>query len=129
MKSDVVVGPVEVLADERGLVFEPIQPHVVGRQNNVHLVLTQPGCVRGNHYHVRGTETVIVFGHALIRFRVNGADRDIEVPDGKVFRFIFPPGVPHAFKNIGKDTILLVCFNTERYSHTQPDSVPAQLIC
>lgn len=128
MKSDVLVELVEVLADARGLVFEPIRPDLIGQQNNVHLVLTQPGCVRGNHYHVRGTETVVVFGRALARFRVSDSERDIEVPDGKVFRFIFPPGVPHAFKNTGENLMLLVCFNTEKYDPTQPDSVPTQLI-
>lgn len=128
MKSDVVIELVEVLTDARGLVFEPIRPDQIGQQKNVHLVLTQPGCVRGNHYHVRGTETVVVFGSALVRFRVNDADRDIEVPDGKVFRFIFPAGVPHAFKNTGDNVMLLVCFNTERYDPLQPDSVATQLI-
>ncbi len=128
VQNEVVIEPVEVSIDARGVVFEPIPGHIVPSQQNVHLVLTAQGCVRGNHYHRRGTEIVVVLGPALVRFRLAGADRDIEVPAHKALRFTFPPGTPHAFKNTGKDFMLLACFNTEKYDPTQPDSVPVCLI-
>jgi UDP-2-acetamido-2,6-beta-L-arabino-hexul-4-ose reductase len=50
MGTRVVIGRVESFSDARGLVVEPLMPDLLSGQRNVHIVLTQPGCVRGNHY-------------------------------------------------------------------------------
>lgn len=127
-EKGVIIEPVKVKVDVRGVVFEPVPPDVINNQRNVHLVLTAPGCVRGNHYHRYGTEIVVVFGQALVRFQENGLRRDIEVRPGHALRFTFPPGVAHAFKNTGANLMLLACFNTVKYDPAQPDIVPVQLL-
>ena len=59
--------------DARGSVVELLAPDEIVAQRNVHVVWTEPGRVRGNHFHARGTEVMIVWGPALVRLREAGA--------------------------------------------------------
>jgi len=110
-------------ADERGWVVEPLGPEGLVHQRNVHLVITAPGKVRGNHWHQRGTEVMVVVGPALVRLREDGEIRDIEIPPDEVWRFTIPPGVAHAIKNTGLNPLILLGFNTERHDPARPDVV------
>jgi dTDP-4-dehydrorhamnose 3,5-epimerase-like enzyme len=110
-------------ADARGFVVEPLGAEAIGAQRNVHLVLTAPGAVRGNHYHERGTEVALVVGPALVRLREGGAVRDVAVPDGESWRFTLPPRVAHAFRNTGAAPQVIVSFNTEPHDPARPDVV------
>ncbi len=114
--------------DPRGSVTEPLRPEEFSAQRNAHVVLTEPGCIRGNHYHVRGTEILTVYGPALVRIREAGEDRDTTVPEGEAYRFTLPPGVPHAILNTGRAPILMVAFNTEPHDPAAPDVVREVLI-
>lgn len=128
MNSQVVIQPVSLHTDPRGAVFEPLGPEGLAAQRNVHVALTEPGCVRGNHYHERGTEVAVVMGPALVRLRENGALRDVLVPAGTAFRFSIPPGVSHAFQNTGPGIQFLVGFNTVAHDPAHPDVVRDVLI-
>ena len=122
---------VEILpvhADARGGVFEPLAPGELAAQRNVHVVLSEPGAVRGNHYHPRGTEVLSVMGPALVRTREGDRVADTEVPAGQVFRFTFPPGVAHAIRNTGTTTQVLASFNTEPHDPENPDVVREVLL-
>jgi dTDP-4-dehydrorhamnose 3,5-epimerase-like enzyme len=124
----VLIEPVRLVTDPRGLVLEPVGPDALPQQRNVHLVLTEPGAVRGNHYHERGSEVSVAFGPALFRFR-DGADvRDIFIPEGEAYRFKIPPGVAHAFQNTGRSPIVMIGFNTEPHDPARPDVVRDVLI-
>ena len=114
--------------DRRGCVFEPVGAELLGRQKNVHVALTQPGAIRGNHYHRYGTEIAIVVGPALVRFREDGQLRDSRVPEGEAHRFTIPVGVSHAFQNIGAAPTVLVAFSTEAFNAASPDVVVDELI-
>ena len=85
MKPCVRIEPVQLHTDSRGLVLEPLGPEAIPAQRNVHLVLTEPGGVRGNHYHLQGTEVARVLGPALVRVREHGEVRDTQVPEGKAW--------------------------------------------
>ena len=87
-----------------------------------------PGIVRGNHYHVKGEETVAVMGPALVRFRENNKVIDIEIGHGQAYRFIFPPGVPHAIKNTGIEPNFFVAFNTMVHDPGRPDTERENLL-
>src|SRR5215831_7572897 len=100
------ITKLSVHADSRGSVFEPLEPALLSGWRNVHAVLTEAGAVRGNHRHLRGTEVSGVSGPALVRYREDGQVRDVHVPEGEVWRFEFPPGVAHAFKNTGEKSFL-----------------------
>jgi len=120
-----VVEPVSWIGDARGLVLEPIGGATMQQQQNVHLVLTEPGQIRGNHYHRRGTEITVVLGPARVRFRerAGGELRDVEVPAGQAMRFTFPPGLAHAFQNPGPGSMILIASHTEPHDPARPDTV------
>ena len=117
-----------VISDSRGLVFEPLMADEIPDQKNAHIVLSMPGVIRGNHYHIRGKETITVLGPALVRFRENDEIMDVEVPSGQAVRFIFPPGVPHAIQNLSDEPNVLMAFNTVEHDPQNPDAVRAVLI-
>ena len=117
------IDQVKTLSDLRGIVFEPIDNHKINSQKNIHIVISEPGAVRGNHYHLRGTETLAVVGPALIRFKENDELHDFEVPSGLVYRFIIPPKVAHAIKNIGEESNILVALNTVEHNPQKPDQI------
>jgi dTDP-4-dehydrorhamnose 3,5-epimerase-like enzyme len=124
----VKIDRLTVHEDARGVVFEPLAPDLIPAQRNVHVVTSGPGIVRGNHRHLKGTEIIAVAGPALVRIREDGKLRDIEVPNRQVCRFILPPRVSHAIKNIGDRPNVLVAFNTCEHDPQHPDTVPDTLI-
>ena len=117
------IDQLETHSDLRGMVFEPIENDKINSQKNIHLVISEPGAVRGNHYHLRGTETLAVVGPALIRFKENDELHDCEVPLEHVHKFIIPPKVAHAIKNIGDKSHILVSLNTVKHNPQKPDQV------
>lgn len=122
------VEPIAFPTDQRGLVFEPLDAVAIGRQRNVHVVLTEPGAIRGNHFHELSTEIAVVLGPALVRLRENGVVRDVIVPGGSAYRFTFPPRVSHAFQNTGSASMLIVSFNTAPFDRNCPDVIRDALI-
>jgi UDP-2-acetamido-2,6-beta-L-arabino-hexul-4-ose reductase len=115
-------------SDARGVVFEPLELEQIVLQRNTHVVISKPGVVRGNHYHLLGTEIMAVMGPARVRFKEDEEIRDIDIPAEKVYRFTFPPHVPHAIKNLGKQPNILIAFNTSVHDPENPDTVEETLI-
>jgi dTDP-4-dehydrorhamnose 3,5-epimerase-like enzyme len=126
--SVVAIQKLKVHTDGRGAVFEPLDPPMLAGWRNVHAVISEPGAIRGNHCHLRGTEVTSVFGPALVRYRVDGQTEDQNVPAGEAWRFAFPPGTAHAFKNTGASPMVLVSFNTELHDPGCVDAVREELI-
>jgi UDP-2-acetamido-2,6-beta-L-arabino-hexul-4-ose reductase len=121
-------GPVNRFEDERGFVFEPLDAKLLVSQNNAHVVVSRPGAVRGNHFHLRGTETLVICGPARVRIRKDKHTEDFSIPIGTTCRFIIPPGISHAIQNTGETDGLLVAFNTEPHDPDKPDLVQDVLI-
>lgn len=128
MDHRVIIEPIDYPTDARGMVLEPIGPGDLPTQRNVHLVLTGPGGVRGNHYHERGSEITVAIGPALARYRDGAEVRDLVIPEGRAYRFRIPPGVAHAFQNPGPGILVLIGFNTEANDPARPDVVRDVLI-
>jgi dTDP-4-dehydrorhamnose 3,5-epimerase-like enzyme len=112
MSENVRIEAVKTHRDPRGAVFEPLNDAELAAQKNVHVVLTAPHEVRGNHVHERAVEITTVVGPCLVRLKEAGAVRDVEVPPGETWRFTIPPGVVHAYRNTGTATMVLVSFST-----------------
>jgi dTDP-4-dehydrorhamnose 3,5-epimerase-like enzyme len=124
----VEIRQLKVHTDARGAVFEPLEPALLSGWRNVHAVVSEPGAGRGNHRHLRGTEITAVLGPALVRYQGGGAVQELSVPAGEAWRFVFPAGTAHAFKNTGTQPFLLVSFNTEQHDPAQPDVERVELI-
>ena len=124
----VIYDQLNIISDSRGVVFEPLISNSFCNQRNAHIVISMPGVVRGNHYHIKGEETIAVMGRALVRIRENDKINDIEVPQGKAYRFTFPVGVSHAIKNLNNQPNLLVAFNTLEHDPKKPDLIMDVLI-
>ncbi len=114
--------------DARGLVIEPLGAEQLPAQRNVHVVFTESGAVRGNHFHEHGTEISVILGPALVRLREDDCLRDVTIEEGRAARFTFPPRVSHAMKNIGTKPMLIMAFNTEVFDRVAPDVIADVLI-
>lgn len=122
------IDHLRVLSDERGVVFEPLDMDSFPYQRNAHVVISEPGVIRGNHFHREGNEIVAVMGSALVRYQEDGKIRDVTIPEGLVYRFTFPPEIPHAIKNTSSSPNILVAFNTMAHDLDNPDTVKHVLI-
>lgn len=115
-------------SDMRGFVFDPIEKLQLCTMNNCLVVISDPGVVRGNHYHVKGTETLAIVGPALFRFKEEKEIYDIDVPKEQVFQFIIPPKIAHAVKNTGENANILIAFNTVEHDAQNPDVITEAII-
>jgi UDP-2-acetamido-2,6-beta-L-arabino-hexul-4-ose reductase len=127
-KPVIVVATVKVHRDARGSVFEPLTDAELAAQKNVHVVLTQPNEVRGNHSHRTAVETTSVVGPCLVRLKEAGRIRDLEIPAGEVWRLTIPPGVVHAFRNTGDAVMVLVSFSTNLHDPSGVDTLREQIL-
>jgi dTDP-4-dehydrorhamnose 3,5-epimerase-like enzyme len=126
--SRVVVQSVKTHRDARGSLFEPLSDAELAGQKNVHVVLTQPNEVRGNHVHRTAVETTSVVGPCLVRLKEDGSIRDLDVPAGETWRLTIPPGVVHAFRNTGESMMVLVSFSTNLHDPTGTDTEREQIL-
>ena len=128
MLPQAIAEPLTPSRDARGFVVEPLPLAQLTAQQNVHLVWTAAGAVRGNHHHVLGTEVALVLGPALVRYRDANGIQDIEIARGILYRFTFSPKVVHAFGALGPEPMFLVGFNTEIYASEHPDTLPDHIL-
>jgi dTDP-4-dehydrorhamnose 3,5-epimerase-like enzyme len=122
------IQSVKTHRDARGALFEPLSDAELQNQKNVHVVLTQPNEVRGNHVHRTAVETTSVVGPCRVRLKEQGATRDIDVPAGEILRLTIPPGVVHAFRNTGDSTMVLVSFSTNVHDPSGTDTEREQIL-
>ena len=123
-----IVQPVKTHRDARGSLFEPLSDAELAGQKNVHIVLTQPNEVRGNHKHLTAVETTTVVGPCLIRLKEAGQIRDLAVPAGETWRVTIPPEVVHAYRNTGEGVMVLVSFSTHLHDPAGSDTVREQIL-
>src|ERR1700719_4495362 len=122
------IQAVKTPRDARGTLFEPLTDAELAGQKNVHVVLTQPNEVRGNHVHRTAVETTSVVGPCLIRLKEDGSIRDLEVPEGETWRLTIPPGVVHAFRNTGESMMVLVSFSTNLHDPAGSDTMREEIL-
>lgn len=128
MNRTIAVEKVSFFSDHRGVVVEPLAADEFVSQRNAHLVITAPGCLRGNHYHKTGTEVALVLGPAFVRYKDGEKLIDQRIAVGEAYRFTFPPGVPHAMLNDSDRPMVILSFNSEPHDPDHPDVVREVLI-
>ena len=121
-QPDVVIERLRRASDQRGYVYEPLDAVSLAEQRNVHVVITHPGEIRGNHFHPIGTEITTVSGPARVRIKSAGATQTHDIPDGETWRLTFPAGVTHAFENTGAGPLVIVSFNALPHDSANPNT-------
>jgi dTDP-4-dehydrorhamnose 3,5-epimerase-like enzyme len=124
----VLIETMKTHCDARGSLFEPMNDAELAAQRNVHVVLTEPAGVRGNHVHTTAVEMTTVVGPCLVRLKEAGEIRDIEVPAGETWRFTIPPGVVHAYRNTGDSVMVLISFSTTVHDAAGADTRREQIL-
>lgn len=124
----VVIATVEQHTDARGTVFEPVGPDALPHLRNAHVVLTEPGEIRGNHLHRHATEILVVRGPARVAWREAGEERVVDVEADAVLSFTVPPDIPHAVLNTGDRPQLLVAFRDTVHDPHDPDTYPEPIL-
>lgn len=91
----------------------------VGRMADVHLASTMPGAVRGNHYHLRRREAIVVLPGAKWSLHWDDGDGSVaqhrEFDGGRVVLVLVSPGASHAVRNDGDGNLWLVAISSETY--------------
>lgn len=91
----------------------------VGRMSDVHLASTKPGSVRGNHYHLRRREAIVILPGtkwSLHWDEDEGAQPQHRQFDGSVAVLVLvSPGASHAVRNDGDRELWLTAISSESY--------------
>jgi len=107
--------------DARGVSFTvpPEALAFVGRMSDVHLASTKPGAVRGNHYHLRRREAIVVLPGAKWSFHwdegENSPAQHREFDGSLAVLVLLSPRASHAVRNDGDTDLLLVAISSESY--------------
>ncbi len=110
------------ISDSRGIFTEVIRSDTRGQYS---YSITQPGEVRGNHFHTRKIERfAVISGHAEIKLR--------KVGDEKITKFIFDGSSPsyidmpvwytHNIINIGETPLITLFWINEFYDENDSDT-------
>jgi dTDP-4-dehydrorhamnose 3,5-epimerase-like enzyme len=107
--------------DARGFSFTaPAQAlQFLGRTSDVHFSSSKPGAVRGNHYHLKRKEAIVVLPGAKWSFHWDegeGEPKQHREFDGRgAVLVLVSPGASHAVRNDGQEELRLIAFSSENY--------------
>ena len=111
--------------DARGFSFTMPSEAIdfVGRVADMHLASTAPGSVRGNHYHLRRREAIVLLpgtAWSLHWDEGEGTTTQHRSFDGsKAVLVLVSPGASHAVRNNGATPLWLVACSSEPYDPTE----------
>ncbi len=121
MSAKVQITELSNYGDARGFSFTAPSEALafVGRMADVHLAATAPGAVRGNHYHLRRREAIVVLPGA--KWSLHWDEGDSSEAQHRSFDgsgavlVTVSPGASHAVRNDGDQTMWLVAISSETY--------------
>lgn len=121
MSTKIEIVQLSNTGDARGLSFTAPAAALafVGRMADVHLASTGPGAVRGNHYHLRRREAIVVLPGAKWSLHWDegeGSAAQHRAFDGRgAVLVLVAPGASHAVRNDGDGMLWLVAISSETY--------------
>jgi UDP-2-acetamido-2,6-beta-L-arabino-hexul-4-ose reductase len=108
--------------DERGSFTEFLKTDDRGQ---VSVNITNPGVVKGNHWHHSKNEKfLVVSGQAVIRFRRIGGTKVVEYPvSGDKLEVVdIPCGYTHNIENVGSAPLITIMWANEPFDPDHPDT-------
>lgn len=121
MTTKVQITELDNNGDARGVSFSaPAEALAfVGRMADVHLASTEPRAVRGNHYHLRRREAIVVMPGPKWSFHWDEGQESAaqhRAFDGSCAVLILvSPDASHAMRNDGDGTLWFVAISSETY--------------
>lgn len=107
--------------DARGFSFTPPAQALqfVGRIADLHLSSSKPGAVRGNHYHLKRREAIVVLPGTKWSFHWDEGEGEVvqrrEFDGHGAVLVLVSPGASHAVRNDGEQELRLVALSSETY--------------
>jgi len=123
----------EIHSDARGMSFFPWQGRLQAPEdlsNTFHLASIRPGCTRGNHLHPRHVEWLYPFhGIGILIWEASPGQIEERLISGDSTLIYIAPGIAHAFKNPGPETLYLMAWRgaVGEVSATEPETVAYQV--
>jgi dTDP-4-dehydrorhamnose 3,5-epimerase-like enzyme len=91
----------------------------IGTVVDVHMASMVPGAVRGNHYHTRRREAIVVLHESpWSLYWDEGEGTPLEkliFEESGATLILISPGASHALRNDGKQQMAIVAFSSEEY--------------
>jgi len=109
-------------SDSRGIFSEVIRSNMLGQYS---YSITNPGEIRGNHFHTRKIERfTVISGNALIELRKIGTTKKISFKlKGESPSYVdMPIWYTHNIKNIGKGPLITLFWINEFYDENDSDT-------
>lgn len=111
--------------DNRGSLFDNIDPEIVANIKHFFISKSQPGIIRGNHYHTRKQEWFyIVEGRAKIVIEdietKHREEIEIDADEGRIL--FIPSNKAHAMQNISNRELIILAFVNESFDPADPDT-------
>jgi len=126
------IKELKVHSDKRGWLAEMLKRNEIKEDiKQIYVATIKPGCVRGNHYHLKRIEWFMI-----IKGKVEFCLEDIKTKERVCLKLsskkpevitVFPK-IAHAVKNIGKETTYLVSAQNTIYNRRTPDTYEYQII-
>lgn len=107
--------------DHRGLSFTAPEAAIafLGRVLDLHMASTGPGAVRGNHYHLKRREAIVVLPGTAWSFHWDESGKDPaqhrQFDGTHAVLILVSPGASHAVRNDGDRALWLVALSSETY--------------
>jgi dTDP-4-dehydrorhamnose 3,5-epimerase-like enzyme len=113
-------------ADNRGYLIELFRKEAMDIEGDVfgqvYIAMTNPGIVRGNHYHSRKVEWFAAIGGEPLLILENITTK-VQHEFYLVEKAIrIPPNFAHAFINTGNEPSLLIAYISESFNPDDPDT-------
>lgn len=128
----VEIKTLETHTDERGILYEIIKDSEIDESvMQVYFSKSNPGAVRGNHYHKRKVEWFMIpYGKTRLFLKDNetGEEQKLILSEDKPTIVKMYPGVSHAIQNIGNGESMLIAITNEVFNPEDPDTYPVKLI-
>jgi dTDP-4-dehydrorhamnose 3,5-epimerase-like enzyme len=121
MATKIQIEELTNLGDQRGPTYSiPEQAlRYLGRVANVHFGLSKPGAVRGNHYHLRRREALVVFPGQ--QWSLHWDEGDGSAPQQRSFDgtravlVLLAAGTSHAVRNDGRQPLWVMACSSEPF--------------
>ena len=102
--------------DHRGWVTNPIEAANIQNAlpGSIHIATLNPGSIRGNHFHPKSKEWLLIFGgpaRFYWRSCKEAAPHEVIIRDSGPVLFEIPPGIEHAVVNPTQHDVYLMAFS------------------